>query len=76
MENILFGLPYNKKKFDEIVKCCALEDDFETFPNGASSTIGDKGINLSGGQRARIGFNFYFIVIMFSSFFLIIINNK
>jgi ABC-type multidrug transport system fused ATPase/permease subunit len=28
--------------------------DLEMFPNGENTIIGDKGVNLSGGQRARV----------------------
>ena len=33
---------------------CALEKDLELFPFGDSTIIGDRGVSLSGGQRARI----------------------
>ncbi|KAK5645931.1 hypothetical protein RI129_004395 [Pyrocoelia pectoralis] len=52
--NILFGLPYIKEKYKETVKVCALERDFELFPNGDRTLVGERGISLSGGQRARI----------------------
>jgi ABC-type multidrug transport system fused ATPase/permease subunit len=53
-ENILFGKTYDKEKFDEIVDACMLRDDLGMFKNGANTFIGEKGVNLSGGQRARI----------------------
>ena len=40
--------PFDKKKYVEVVKNCELEDDFENFPAGDKSEIGEKGINLSG----------------------------
>lgn len=52
--NILFGLPYDKKRYNDVVKCCALTKDFEQFPNGDKTVVGDRGASLSGGQRARI----------------------
>ena len=53
-QNILFGKPYQKDKYDKIVNVCCLEQDLKLFAHGDSEMIGEKGINLSGGQRARI----------------------
>ncbi|XP_048247435.1 ATP-binding cassette sub-family C member 5-like isoform X2 [Haliotis rufescens] len=53
-ENILFGLPYNEKRYNEIVRACALNTDFHTFVSGDTTEIGERGLNLSGGQKQRI----------------------
>ncbi|XP_013144481.1 PREDICTED: probable multidrug resistance-associated protein lethal(2)03659 [Papilio polytes] len=53
-QNILFGLPYNPKKYKEVVKVCALQKDFQQFPHGDQTLVGERGASLSGGQRARI----------------------
>ncbi|XP_069685044.1 ATP-binding cassette sub-family C member 4-like isoform X2 [Periplaneta americana] len=53
-QNILFGQPFNPEKYKEVVKVCALEKDFEMFRHGDRTLVGEKGISLSGGQRARI----------------------
>ncbi|KNE72660.1 hypothetical protein AMAG_16420 [Allomyces macrogynus ATCC 38327] len=53
-ENILFGLPYDEKKYRKIIEACALKRDLAMLVNGDQTLIGDKGINLSGGQRARL----------------------
>nr|CAI5849600.1 unnamed protein product [Callosobruchus analis] len=53
-QNILFGEKYDKDKYDEVVRVCALERDFELFPHGDHTLIGERGVSLSGGQRARI----------------------
>ena len=42
-ENILFGAPYDKDHYDEVVEVCALERDFELFPDGDQSDIGERG---------------------------------
>ncbi|XP_033225035.1 multidrug resistance-associated protein 4-like isoform X2 [Belonocnema kinseyi] len=53
-QNILFGLPMNKKRYQEVIKVCQLEQDFSIFPFGDKTFIGEKGMTLSGGQKARI----------------------
>lgn len=53
-QNILFGLPYNAKKYKEVVRVCALQKDFQQFPHGDQTLVGERGASLSGGQRARI----------------------
>nr|ACZ64280.1 ATP-binding cassette sub-family C member 4 [Trichoplusia ni] len=54
-ENILFGTPYDRIRYKKVVKACALVRDFELLPHGDSTLVGERGISLSGGQRARIG---------------------
>ena len=53
-QNILFGKEYNKQKFREVIKIACLEPDLRSFEQREKTLIGEKGINLSGGQRARI----------------------
>lgn len=53
-QNILFGEPMDLKKYREVVRVCALERDFTILPHGDLSTVGDRGVMLSGGQKARI----------------------
>lgn len=54
-DNILFGQPYDPIRYKKVVKACALVRDFELLPYGDSTLVGERGISLSGGQRARIG---------------------
>lgn len=54
-ENIVFGEKYDREKFSKVVEACALREDFERFPSGDLSFVGERGITLSGGQRARVG---------------------
>ncbi|XP_034253883.1 probable multidrug resistance-associated protein lethal(2)03659 [Thrips palmi] len=54
VQNILFGLPMDKQRYKEVVKVCALEEDFKQFPRGDKTQVGEHGHSLSGGQRARI----------------------
>ncbi|XP_049772356.1 ATP-binding cassette sub-family C member 4-like [Schistocerca cancellata] len=53
-QNILFGQPYDHKKYQRVVEACALSRDFELLPYGDQTLVGEKGITLSGGQRARV----------------------
>ncbi|XP_070202775.1 multidrug resistance-associated protein 1-like [Littorina saxatilis] len=51
---VLFDSPMDYKRYRKIVRSCALKPDIETFPAGDLTEIGEKGINLSGGQKLRV----------------------
>ena len=53
-DNICFLSPYDKEKMEKIIKICQLDQDLKAFPNGIKTEAGDKGRNLSGGQKVRI----------------------
>jgi len=53
-ENILFGLPFEEEKYKRVVESCQLEHDLRILTDGDETEIGERGINLSGGQKARI----------------------
>jgi len=53
-DNILFGLPYDEEKFNEVIKICELTPDLEVLLGKEMTEIGERGINLSGGQKQRI----------------------
>ncbi|XP_071455648.1 ATP-binding cassette sub-family C member 4-like isoform X2 [Hetaerina americana] len=53
-QNILFGQPYEQKRYNIVVEVCALTQDFKQFPYGDSTIVGERGVSLSGGQRARL----------------------
>lgn len=53
-DNILFGRPYNKKLYEQVLHACALVSDLAILPGGDQTEIGEKGINLSGGQKQRV----------------------
>lgn len=38
----------------KVIEACALKTDLERFPFGDKTVVGERGITLSGGQRARI----------------------
>jgi ABC-type multidrug transport system fused ATPase/permease subunit len=50
------GVDLNNLSFfyDSVVSICALGPDLESFPAGDMTEIGERGVNASGGQRARI----------------------
>jgi len=52
-DNVLFGLPYDEERYKRAIKAAALTRDLQILPNGDATEIGEKGINLSGGQKAR-----------------------
>ncbi|CAH0557932.1 unnamed protein product [Brassicogethes aeneus] len=52
--NILFGQEYKEEKYREIVNICNLNKDFDIFPHGDQTLVGEKGVILSGGQKGRI----------------------
>lgn len=52
--NILFGQPYDRVRYRQVVSVCALERDFVQLPYGDKTLVGERGVSLSGGQRARI----------------------
>lgn len=53
-DNILFGAPMEQRKYQAILSACCLEEDLKQLPYGDRTEIGEKGITLSGGQKARI----------------------
>uniref|UniRef100_A0A914ULK3 ABC-type glutathione-S-conjugate transporter n=1 Tax=Plectus sambesii TaxID=2011161 RepID=A0A914ULK3_9BILA len=53
-DNIVFGKPFDQKFYDRVVDACALRPDLAILPAGDLTEIGEKGINLSGGQKARV----------------------
>uniref|UniRef100_A0A3B4WDB0 ATP binding cassette subfamily C member 4 (PEL blood group) n=1 Tax=Seriola lalandi dorsalis TaxID=1841481 RepID=A0A3B4WDB0_SERLL len=52
--NILFGKELNPQKYDRVLRACALKRDMDLLPGGDLAMVGDRGANLSGGQKARI----------------------
>lgn len=53
-QNILFGRKMDQIRYDRVTKVCQLKRDFSLLPYGDKTIVGERGISLSGGQRARI----------------------
>ncbi|KAM7318619.1 hypothetical protein ACRRTK_021731 [Alexandromys fortis] len=53
-DNILFGKTFDAQLYMEVLEACALNDDLSILPAGDQTEVGEKGVTLSGGQRARI----------------------
>ena len=54
-DNILFNAPYHPERYKKALQVCALLPDLASFEKGDLSAIGENGIGLSGGQKARVG---------------------
>lgn len=53
-ENILFSAPYEEARYKQVLEACALIPDMASFKHGDLSMIGENGVGLSGGQKARV----------------------
>ncbi|RHZ16347.1 hypothetical protein DYB31_015572, partial [Aphanomyces astaci] len=53
-QNILFDSPYDDTLYHQVLAACQLETDLSMLPQGDATEIGERGINLSGGQKARV----------------------
>ena len=43
-----------KKKYKKVIEICELAQDIKLFNGGDMTEIGEKGVGLSGGQKARL----------------------
>ncbi|KAJ2057948.1 ABC transporter C member 13 [Coemansia sp. S146] len=52
--NIIFGREFDEDYYWKVIHACALTQDLESWPDRDLTMIGERGINISGGQRARL----------------------
>ncbi|GAA6058989.1 hypothetical protein JCM10212_001699 [Sporobolomyces blumeae] len=53
-DNILFGHRLDAARLQATIRACALEQDLALLAEGDLTFTGERGVNLSGGQKARI----------------------
>ncbi|THU95701.1 P-loop containing nucleoside triphosphate hydrolase protein, partial [Dendrothele bispora CBS 962.96] len=53
-DNIVFRSEFNEARYKKVLHQCALERDLTLFEAGDATEVGEKGLTLSGGQKARI----------------------
>ncbi|KAJ2804934.1 ATP-binding cassette glutathione S-conjugate transporter ycf1, partial [Coemansia helicoidea] len=52
--NVLFGREYDAEFFARVIHACALTEDIAMWPDADLTVIGERGVDISGGQRARL----------------------
>lgn len=50
-QNILFGEKLDQERYERVLSICELTEDLRILPGGDMTQIGERGINLSGGQK-------------------------
>ncbi|KAH9059057.1 hypothetical protein EDB87DRAFT_1832312 [Lactarius vividus] len=53
-DNILFGAAYDEERYNKVIYQCGLQRDLSLFDAGDKTEVGEKGLTLSGGQKARV----------------------
>ncbi|XP_074600380.1 ATP-binding cassette sub-family C member 4-like isoform X2 [Brevipalpus obovatus] len=53
-DNILFGRPYDRERYQKVLVASTLDRDMKILPHGDMTLVGERGVALSGGQRARV----------------------
>ncbi|OCF33530.1 ATP-binding cassette transporter [Kwoniella heveanensis BCC8398] len=53
-DNIIFSSPWDPERYQRVIEACSLVTDLEILEDGDQTEIGEKGLNLSGGQKARV----------------------
>uniref|UniRef100_A0A1A9WTQ7 Multidrug resistance-associated protein lethal(2)03659 n=1 Tax=Glossina brevipalpis TaxID=37001 RepID=A0A1A9WTQ7_9MUSC len=53
-DNVVFVEDFNERRYKRVLRACDLERDLELMPRGDLTVVGERGVSLSGGQKARI----------------------
>ena len=53
-DNILFGAEFDKNRYWKVIEACALSHDLTQWEFGDRTLVGERGVSLSGGQKARV----------------------
>jgi ABC-type multidrug transport system fused ATPase/permease subunit len=53
-KNILFNTELNEERYEKVLEISQLKPDLNMLIGGDMTEIGEKGVNLSGGQKARV----------------------
>ncbi|PFH45643.1 hypothetical protein AMATHDRAFT_44023 [Amanita thiersii Skay4041] len=53
-DNILFDSLFDEERYNAVIECCALRPDLDMLEDGDATEIGARGVNISGGQKARV----------------------
>ena len=53
-DNIIFGQAFDQDRYDKVIEACQLKYDFGLLEHGDQTEIGERGVNLSGGQKHRV----------------------
>ncbi|KAG8186529.1 hypothetical protein JTE90_023957 [Oedothorax gibbosus] len=53
-QNVIFGSTFDEARYKKVLNVCALDKDIELFPYGDQTAVGERGVSLSGGQKARV----------------------
>ncbi|KAL2936589.1 ABC transporter C family member 13 [Bienertia sinuspersici] len=60
-ENILLGKEHVPERYADVLRACALDVDISLMSGGDMAYVGDKGTNLSGGQRVLVYLHAHFL---------------
>ncbi|SGZ40190.1 related to Metal resistance protein YCF1 [Hanseniaspora guilliermondii] len=53
-DNVVFGKKFDAEFYDKTIKACSLDRDLDIFSEGDMTVVGEKGLQLSGGMKARV----------------------